>query len=162
MDTGQFTLNLTVTPGSNFSLQLSGGRSFNSGVDRQTSYSFSAVLNATIAQRLSLNPSFNYLRTETNGEITDNYSLFFNYYLTLIPKVFALSGSSSYSSTKTPDGVLDRQSFSLSSRLSFLLEWLWSGFGQSSIFIEGQLLRDKLPIETYTNWKLFASAVISF
>ena len=149
-------------PSPNFSLQITGGNSLNKGIDEQKSYSFGLNMNANISGYFMLTPSFNYIKTDTNGQVTENLTGFISYYLTLIPKGFAISGTSSYSQTKTPDGTSDTRTLMVSSKASLLLSWIWSRFGQSAISVEGQFSLNKFGETSSTDWKVMASAEISF
>ena len=162
INSGQFTLNIGFTPSSSFSFQITGGSSLNKGIDEQKSYSFGINMNANISGYFMLTPSFNYIKTDTNGQVTENLSAFVSYYLTLIPKGFALSGTSSYSQTKTPGGTADTRTLMISSKASLLLPWMWSRLGQSAISIEGQFTLNSFGETTSTDWKVLASAEISF
>lgn len=162
INSGQFTVNLGFTPSSNFSLQITGGRSLNKGIDEQKSYSLGLNMNANISGYFLLIPSFNYIKTDNNGQISENITALLSYYLSLIPKGFALSGSSSFSQTKTPDGTADTKTLMISSKASLLLPWIWSRLGQSAISIEGQFTLNSFGDTTSTDWKVLASAEISF
>ncbi len=159
---GQFTLNFGLNPSQNFSLQITGGSSLTSGTEEQKSYSFAFSMNARLSSYFLVSPSFNYLSTSVNNQETRTISAYLTYYLTLIPKAFSISGNSSYSEVKTPQGAGDTRSLSLSSRASLLLEWIWSRFGQSAISIEAQYLWNEISGMSSSDWKIFASAVISF
>jgi len=162
INSGQFTVNLGFTPSSSFSLQITGGSSLNKGIDEQKSYSFGLNMNANISGYFMLTPSLNYIKTVYDGQTTKNLSAFVSYYLTLIPKGFALSGSSSFTQTKTPDGTTDTKTLMFSSKASLLLPWIWSRLGQSAISIEGQFTLNSFGDTTTTDWKVLASAEISF
>ncbi len=159
---GQFTLNFGLNPSQNFSMQISAGSSLTSGTEEQKSYSLAFSMNARLSSYFLVSPSFNYLSTLLNNQETRTISAYLTYYLTLIPKAFSISGNSSYSEVKTPQGVGDTKSLSLSSRASLLLEWIWSRFGQSAISIEAQYLWNEISGMSSSDWKIFASAVISF
>jgi hypothetical protein len=158
----QYTINVSIMPSSRFSLNLSGGKSLNSSIDDQTSYSFNGSLSISLGSVFSLSPSMTYLKTEKNGDITKNITSYLNYQIVFFPKFFTLSGNLSYQKSDSYQDTFDSESLSVSSRLSFLFGWIWQKLGQSSFYIEGSYLKNKSSSAETDNIKVFASLVISF
>ncbi len=158
----QYTLNFSLMPSSHFSLSLSGGKSLNSSIDEQTSYSFNGSMSISLGTVFSLSPSMTYLQTEKNGAKTKSITSYINYQLVLFPKFFSISGNSSYQKSDYGDISLNSESLSVSTRVSFLFGWIWQKLGQSSFYIEGSYLKSKYGNVETDNIKVFASLIISF
>jgi hypothetical protein len=161
IESSQFLLNLgySTTP---FTLMLSGGRSLNESISRQTSYTFNGSLSINLSNNFLFSPAGSYLWVDDEGEVTRTITSYITYKIIIFPNILSISGTGSYNNTQTPGGLYDMANINLASRVSIHLGWVWEKLAASSLYIEGNYLETTYAGDTTRDFRIYGNMMITF